>query len=88
MGWIGFVLFNDTWSQHGHSVSRMTILFLNLQITKSDIRSHIKWTVSLVIAYCHFNLPPVFVWVNILTLSPSRGSFIMDDSVWNIEKKV
>ena len=27
------------------------ILFLKLQITKSDIRPHIKWAVSLVIAY-------------------------------------
>ena len=27
----GFVLFKDTWSQKGHSVSCMTILFLNLQ---------------------------------------------------------
>ena len=36
----------------------MTILFLNLQkITRSDIRPHIKWAVSLLIAYGHFNLP-------------------------------
>ena len=32
-------------------------LFLNLQIIRSDIRPHIKWVVSLVIAYGHFNLP-------------------------------
>ena len=25
--------------------------FLNLQVTRSDIRPHIKWVVSLVIAY-------------------------------------
>ena len=37
--------------------------FLNLQITRSDIRLHIKWAVSLVIAYGHFNLPQGFVWV-------------------------
>ena len=40
----------------------MTILFQNLQITGSDIKPHIKWDVSLVIAYGHFNLPPGFVW--------------------------
>ena len=34
----------------------MTILFLNLQITRSDIRPDIKWAVSLVIAYGLFNL--------------------------------
>ena len=30
---------------------------------KSDIRPHINWAVSLVIAYGHFNLPLGFVWV-------------------------
>ena len=54
----------------------MTILFQNLQITRSDIRPHIKWAVSLVTAYGHFNLPQGglcgYVWVNILTLSPPR----------------
>ena len=48
---------------------RMTILFLNLQITRSDIRPHIKWAVSLMIAYGHFNLPQGFVWVCGLTCS-------------------
>ena len=40
-------------------------IFLNLQITKSDIRPHITWAVSLVIAYMygHFILPQGFVWV-------------------------
>ena len=41
----------------------MTILFLTLQVTRSDIRLHIKLAVSLVIAYGHFNLPQGFVWV-------------------------
>ena len=36
--------------------------FLKSQITRSDIRPHIKWAVSLVIAYGHFNLPQGFVW--------------------------
>ena len=52
-------------------MSCMTILFLNLQFTRSDIRSHIKLAVSLVIEYDHFNLPHSVcvghVWVNILT---------------------
>ena len=42
-----------------YSVSCMTILFLNLQITWSDI----KWVVSLVIVCGHFYLPQGFVWV-------------------------
>ena len=37
--------------------------FLNLQVTRSDIRPHTKWAVSLVIAYGHFSLPRGFVWV-------------------------
>ena len=41
----------------------MNILFQSLQITRSDVRPHIKWDVSLVIAYGHFNLPQGFVWV-------------------------
>ena len=35
----------------------------NLQITRSDIRPHTKWTVSLMIAYGHFNILQGFVWV-------------------------
>ena len=46
-----------------HLVSCRTIPFLNLQITRSDIRTHKKWAVSLVIAYGHFNHPPGFVLV-------------------------
>ena len=41
---------STTWLPGGHT-------FLNLQITRSDISPHIKWAVSLVIAYGHFNLP-------------------------------
>ena len=37
--------------------------FLKLQITRSDIRPHMKWAVSLVIACDRFNLPQGFVWV-------------------------
>ena len=68
---VSFGLFNGTWSQKGHSVLCMTILLLNLQTTKSDIRPHIKWAVSLVITCGHYNVPQGF-----LTLSPQRGAQI------------
>ena len=57
------MLFCDTLSQKGHLVSCMTIHVPNLQITRSDIRPHIKWVVRLVTAYGHFNLPWGIVWV-------------------------
>ena len=57
------MLFCDTLSQKGHLVSCMTILIPNLQITRSDIRPHIKWVVRLVTAYGHFDLPWGIVWV-------------------------
>ena len=46
---IGFVLFNEIWLQclYDHT-------FLKVQITRSDVKPHIKWAVSLVIAYGHF----------------------------------
>ena len=46
----------------------MTIPFLKLQITRSDTRPHIKWAVSLVIAYGQFNFPRGlcgYIWDNI-----------------------
>ena len=51
--------------------------FIKLQMSRADIRPHIKWVVSLVIAYGHFDFPQRFVWVcmwvrNILTLSLLR----------------
>ena len=42
---------------------------INLQITRSDIRSHRKWTVSLVISCVHFNFLKVCVGVHGLTHS-------------------
>ena len=57
------MLLCDTLSQKGHLVSCMTILVPNLQITRSDIRPHIKWVVRLVTAYGHFNIPWGIVWV-------------------------
>ena len=54
--WVWFVLLYDTSSQKRVFTATLTILFLNLQITRSDIRPDIKWAVSLVIAYGLFNL--------------------------------
>ena len=53
-----------------------TYSFLGLQISKSDIRPHVKWAVNLVSADGYFNIPQGlcgYVWVNIpvLYLSPS-----------------
>ena len=47
-------------------MSCITIPFLKLQITRSDIRPHTKWAVSLVIAYGQFNFPQGFVLVYML----------------------
>ena len=63
-GLVWFVLFNDTWSQKGHSVSCMTILFIskcNQQIGHQA--AHKVGCQPGDFAYGHFNLPPGFVWV-------------------------
>ena len=70
------MLFNDTWSQQGNSVSCMTIiLFLNLQISRPDIRPHIKvlwaWWMHVVTLVFLRGLRG-YVWVNILTSSIRR----------------
>ena len=53
--------------------------FQNLQITRTDFRPHIKWAVSMVIAYGYFNLPQGFVWVCMGThthfITPGDGFF-------------
>ena len=57
--------------------------FLNLQPTRSDISTHIKWIVSLVIAYGHlFFLRGLcgYIRVNILTLSPTRVHTSSEDT--------
>ena len=63
LGRVGLVLFNDNWSQYGHSVShvRMTILFLKLQITTPATH---KVGCQLVIVYGHFKfyLPQRLHW--------------------------
>ena len=52
-------------------------LYKQVQISRSDIRPHIKWAVSLVILHM---ITSIFlralcgyIWVNILTLSPRGG---------------
>ena len=51
--------------------------YKQVQISRSDIRPHIKWTVSLVILHMITSifLPALcgYIWVNILILSPQRG---------------
>ena len=54
----------------------MALYLLKLQITRLAIRPRIKWPVSLVIAYGHFNHPQGLVWVcmrKTFILSPLRG---------------
>ena len=53
------------------------IFYKQVQISRSHIRPHIKWAVSLVILHM---VPSIFlqglcgyIWVNILTLSPQWG---------------
>ena len=58
--------------------------FLNLQINRSDIRPHIKWAVSLVIAYATLMFLRGlygYVRVNILTLSLMRHSSMISVAV-------
>ena len=55
----------------------MTIFFYKqVQISRSDIRPHIKWAVSLVILHMVTSISLQglcgYIWVNILTLSPQR----------------
>ena len=52
------------------------IFYKQVQITRSDIRPHIKWAVSLVILHMVTSIFLQglcgYIWVNILTLSPQR----------------
>ena len=72
-GWAWFVLFNDTWSKYGHSVSCMITCFLNLQITRSGHTWNglSAWWLHMIISIFLRGLCGC-VWVNILTLSPSK----------------
>ena len=47
--------------------------FQNLQITRSDIRPHIKWAVILVIAYGHTQSGLSTWWLHMVTLIFLRG---------------
>ena len=51
--------------------------YKQVQISRSDIRPHIKWAVSLVILHMVTSISLQglcgYIWVNILTLSPQRG---------------
>ena len=53
--------------------------YKQVQISRSDIRPHIKWAVSLVILHMVTSIflraLCGYIWVNILTLSP-RGSLL------------
>ena len=58
-----------------------TFKYKQVQISRSDIRPHIKWAVSLVILHMVTSIflwaLCGYVWVNILTLSP-RGSILVN----------
>ena len=58
--------------------------YKRVQISRSDMRPHIKWAVSLVILHM---ITSIFlralcgyIWVNILTLSP-RGEGVMEHAM-------
>ena len=54
------------------------IFYKQVQISRSDIRPHIKWAASLVILHMVTSIFLQglcgYIWVNILTLPPRRGS--------------
>ena len=56
------------------------IFYTQVQISRSDIRPHIKWAVSLVILHMVTSIflqgLCEYIWVNILTLLPQRAYFI------------
>ena len=56
------------------------IFYKQVLISKSNIRPHIKWAVSLVILHMVTSIFLQglcgYIWVNILTLSPRRGHWV------------
>ena len=54
----------------------MTIFYKQVQISRSDIKPHIKWAVSMVILHVVTSISLQglcgYIWVNMLTLSPQR----------------
>ena len=70
-------------------MSCMTIFFYKqVQISRSDIRPHIKWAVSLVILHMVTSIFLQglcgYIWVNILTLSPRRGDAKERIMMWKL----
>ena len=55
------------------------IFYKQVQISRSDIRPHIKWAVSPVILHMVTSIFLQglcgYIWVNILTLSPQRATY-------------
>ena len=58
------------------------IFYKQVQISRSDIRPHIKWAVSLVMLHMVTSIFLQglcgYIWVNTLTLSPQRGIFYLE----------
>ena len=56
------------------------IFYKHVQISRSDIRPHIEWAVSLVILHVVTSISLQglrgYIWVNILTLSPQRAAVL------------
>ena len=72
-------------------MSDHTFKYKQVQISRSDIRPHIKWAVSLVILHMVTSIflraLCGYVWVNILTLSP-RGEVGKDATVQLTPKSI
>ena len=63
------------------------IFYKRVQISRLDIRPHIKWAVSLVILHMVTSIFLQglcgYIWVNILTLSPQRGLQESKEQSWS-----
>ena len=73
-------------------MSCMTIFFYKqVQISRSDIRPHIKWAVSLVILHMVTSMSLQglcgYIWANILTLSPQRVAVLCANIYLKTNKK-
>ena len=51
-----------------------------LKLANHQIRPHIKWSVNMVIAYGHFNLPQGFVWV-CMGQNSKNSNFIIPETL-------
>ena len=65
------------------------IFYKQVQISRSDIKPHIKWAVSLVMLHMVTSIFLQglcgYIWVNILTLSNQRGTKYQSTLMNNIE---